>query len=611
MEFDIFVLPFTIGLIVLLIILCVKYISWLLQLNEDQKKAVRTNLFTFRTLKGIREIISESLLHRNIFRKNRLLGYMHMSLAFGWFLLIVAGHFESYSFFHTILEAPYVPIFLRFFQMDSIPDPTSNFYWFIMDFLLLFVLSGVALAWFKRFNNRRFGMKRTTSHLIGDRIALSVLWLIFPLRLAAESITSAIYGGGSFLTAGIGSLLENNIASDFLFHTAWWAYSFSLGLFFVSLPFSRYMHIPTEAVLIMLRNWGAVSSICKMDGIKRFEINSCSSCGICLDTCQLMEQGISNIQSPYIFRNFRQNSTTDKLVQNCLMCGRCETDCVVGIRTTNNRLAIRDNKDILVNHEYLNRIEVHFPDKPDVLYFAGCMSHLTPGIKKSMISVFKAAGINFAIADEDQSICCGRPMMLTGLRVQANVMIQKNTGIFNNSGASMLVTSCPICYKVFKEDYNLHIEILHHTQLIDRLMAEGKLVCSKTEKRVVYHDPCELGRSSGIYREPRNILNTIANLSESSYRAENALCCGGSIGNSILTSGEKRNIARLALAKIVPDAQETLITACPLCKKTFSSAQSGIQILDIAELVDKCLTSKPKVDKQHIYETVDSENITM
>jgi hypothetical protein len=93
MPFNFFVLPFTFGLAVLLGILSWKFIHWIIMLQPSQLKTIRKNILTIRTLKGFREIILESLLHRRIFRKNRLLGYMHMSLAFGWFLLIVVGNF--------------------------------------------------------------------------------------------------------------------------------------------------------------------------------------------------------------------------------------------------------------------------------------------------------------------------------------------------------------------------------------------------------------------------------------------------------------------------------------------------------------------------------------
>ena len=153
-------------------------------------------------------MVRESLLHRRIFKVNPLLGYMHMSLAFGWFLLIVVGWIETVAY----LGFRYVPlhghVFFKYFATELPHKPVFDF---LMDLLLLFVLSGVTLAFGKRIYSQAMGMHRTTRHVLGDRIALSVLWLIFPARLLAESITCALHGGGGFLTGTIGEWMAHHV----------------------------------------------------------------------------------------------------------------------------------------------------------------------------------------------------------------------------------------------------------------------------------------------------------------------------------------------------------------------------------------------------------------
>ena len=154
------------------------------------------------------------------------------------------------------MNPPYVPIFFRFFHttVHAFPLPQFLFCFNGSDFLL--VLAGVVLAWGKRIRSRAYGMKRTTKLSLGDRFAMVSLWFIFPLRLLAESFTHAVYGGGDFLTGTVGNFLGSFLPASALFYPAWWAYSLSLGIFFVALPFSRYMHIPTEVVLIFSRHFG-------------------------------------------------------------------------------------------------------------------------------------------------------------------------------------------------------------------------------------------------------------------------------------------------------------------------------------------------------------------
>ena len=181
-----FCIPFMIGAAVMFIVLLWKWGLWLYRLPLADKKRILFGLPTRRTFSAIGEVVGESLLHRRIFRVNPLLGYMHMSLAFGWFLLIAVGWIETVAY----LGFRYVPlqghVFFKYFSTGLQHKPVFDF---LMDLLLLFVLSGVALAWGKRFFSKRMGMRRTTKHVPGDRIALSALWFVFPARLIAESTT--------------------------------------------------------------------------------------------------------------------------------------------------------------------------------------------------------------------------------------------------------------------------------------------------------------------------------------------------------------------------------------------------------------------------------------
>ncbi len=186
--------------------------------------------------------------------------------------------------------------------------------------------------------------------------------------------------------------------------------------------------------------------------------------------------------------------------------------------------------------------------------------------------------------DKDGSICCGRPLLLTGQMESAKALIDRNTSAIKSSGAKTLVTSCPICYKAFNEEYNLDIEILHHSEYILRLIEDKKIYVKKSFQTVVYHDPCELGRNSGIYIQPREVINHVAEILSTKYEYEKGLCCGGSLGNIILTNNQKKQIASEALAKLNLSNADALITGCPLCKKTFA-AISEKPIIDIAQLV--------------------------
>ena len=580
-NFHPFILPFCFGVIFLFTAIIYKYIKWTKKLDRKQRFFLRKNILTLKTLSAIWETIREGLLHRNIFKKNLILGYMHTSLAFGWFLLIVVGKIESSIYAGTFWEQPWLAIFFRYFENTENNYWGENFFTQAMDFLLLIVLIGVALAVTKRFISKFMGMKKTTKHNIYDKIALTSLWWIFPFRFLAESTTAAISGNGGFLTGSFGNIIG---ACPSLELPLWWAYSTVLSIFFISLPYSRYMHIPTEIVLIFLRKWGAKAGE-QYSGLTDIQLNSCSRCGICIDVCQLnFAANINNVQSVYFIRDTRYKKLTDEVANNCLLCGRCVEACPVGLELTAIRQQLRNKTEIPGKHYYNYSQSEECSTKANVIYFAGCMTHLTPTIIIAMKKIFNQAGEKYWFMDEDKGLCCGRPMRQQGFVQQSKDLIHKNIQLIASAQAKMLVTSCPICYKSFKDEYVLDIPVLHHTQYIEMLINEGKIKPNKTQLNIVYHDPCELGRGCGVYETPRKILNQIGNLSNTQYDKENSLCCGGSLSNTLIELDTQMQIRDNTLDILMKSNPDVITTACPLCKKAFVHGKK-VRVMDIAELV--------------------------
>ncbi len=587
---------------------------WFRELSRPDKLRLQRGFFGRAFGSSLKEIFLESLIHRKILKTNFKLGYMHMSLAFGWFLLIVFGTFEADFFGEKHLNAPYKAIFFKFFNPEHGSSGFEAAYAFWMDFLLAFILSGLLLAMIKRFSSKVVGMKKTTKLRLLDKVALASLWLIFPSRLLAESFTSGAYGTGSFLTGSLGSLFASFLPAKEFAYPFWWLYSLSLGVFFILLPITRYMHIPTELFLIFARNSG-IRTGDQSGAFKEMQTYSCSSCGICIDACQLnFSAGITNIQGVYLLKGLRNHENVYDIAYNCLMCGRCDQKCPVGIELTPIRMISRragvtepENNSIFKKYfpdiQHIEPIKTNGvpsyswlpkekPAKAELLYFAGCMSHLTPSIKNSMVKILEASGIKYNFIDGDGGACCGRPLMLAGQDKEARELINFNSELIWKSGAKTLVTSCPICYKVFRESYYLNIEILHHSQFIKMLIKEGKLKLSFLRKTVNYHTPCDLGRGSGIYDEPKEVLSHVAQLQKTNYEDENSLCCGGSLGNIKINHQSRDIIARDAAAKLTKNNPDILATSCPLCKKTFA-AVTDTRVADIAEIVAEAIVVPP------------------
>lgn len=620
MNFDPFIIPFNIGLYFIIIYAVVRSVIWFRELSRSDKLRLQRGFFGRAFGQSLKEIFLESLIHRKILRSNPRLGYMHMSLAFGWFLLILFGTIEADIFGEKHLNPPYKAIFFKFFNPDHGKTFFEASYTFLMDLILAFILSGLILAIIKRFTSKVVGMKKTTRLKPLDKIALTSLWLIFPSRLIAESLTSGAYGTGSFLTGNLGAALASFLPANEVAYPFWWLYSLSLGTFFVLLPLTRYLHIPTELFLIFMRNSG-IRTGDRPGTYSEVEVHSCSSCGMCIDVCQLgFSAGINTIQATYLMKGIRNSEELYDVAHNCLMCGRCDHICPVGIEISPIRMIVRrteENEHVYENRwngYFRNRLNVASPkqqngtsygflpkpkqEKADVLYFAGCMTHLTPSIKKAMVRILDASGLNWSFMDDQGGACCGRPLMLEGNDREARELINYNSQLIWNSGAHTLVTSCPICFKVFRESYYLDVEVLHHSQFIKNLIDEGLIDLNFLQKRVTYHTPCELGRRSGIYDEPKEVIRHVATLEATGYDDENSLCCGGSLGNIMLSREKKQRIAEDVTARLTACSPDSLITSCPLCKKTLAQA-TGTKVMDIAELVVEAIASAHEPKKSH------------
>jgi Fe-S oxidoreductase len=213
------------------------------------------------------------------------------------------------------------------------------------------------------------------------------------------------------------------------------------------------------------------------------------------------------------------------------------------------------------------------------------MTLLTPRTLRAMERIFAAAGEQVWWADRDGGVCCGRPLKLSGETDSARKMADYNTALFRRHGITTLVTSCPICLKVFREEYRLEgIEVLHHSQYILRLLREGRLAVEGSGERYTYHDPCELGRGSGIYDEPRAVVAALGELLEPEQTREHALCCGSSVANTAISDAQQLELARSVTACLEATGATAIVTACPLCKKALGRGAS-LPVADLSEVV--------------------------
>ena len=239
---------------------------------------------------------------------------------------------------------------------------------------------------------------------------------------------------------------------------------------------------------------------------------------------------------------------------------------------------------------------------PDILFWVGCAGSFDERAKRvtqSFARILQRAGINFAVLGTEES-CTGDPAKRAGNEFLFQMQAMMNIELLNNYKVTKIVTTCPHCFNTLKNEYPAlggNYEVVHHTQLIEQLIQEGKLSIEGGEfkgQRIVFHDPCYLGRANAIYEAPRAVLQQLdADLVEMKRCKSNGLCCGAG-GAQMFKESEKGdkeiNVERTEEAL---STNPTIIaTACPFCNTMLTDGlkkqeNTTIKVMDVAELMDR------------------------
>jgi len=246
--------------------------------------------------------------------------------------------------------------------------------------------------------------------------------------------------------------------------------------------------------------------------------------------------------------------------------------------------------------------DVKLSDKPEVLFFAGCTSsyRLQP-LAQASVRILAKADVPFTILGSDEW-CCGSPLLRTGQTdVVKKELAKHNVDVIMKKGAGTVVTACAGCYNTLRGDYpkivgKLPFKLYHITEYMDKLLKEKKLVFTKEiKKKVVYHDPCHLGRHAGVYDAPRNVLKAIPGLTllEMERNRNKSRCCGGGGGFRIGYTDISEDIAVERVKEAKATGAELIVTPCPFCVVNLNAGakKAGIDIktVDLGQLVMQAL----------------------
>ena len=243
---------------------------------------------------------------------------------------------------------------------------------------------------------------------------------------------------------------------------------------------------------------------------------------------------------------------------------------------------------------------------PDILFWVGCSGSFdqrAQKITRAFVTILNKVGVSYAILGKEE-MCTGDPARRSGNEFMFQMMAYQNIQVLNGYGIKKIVTACPHCFNIFKNEYpelGGTYDVVHHAVFLQQLINEGKIVMPEggvfKGRKITYHDSCYLGRANGIYEAPRKVLEALdAELVEMKRCKSNGLCCGA--GGAQMWKEEENGDKRINIERAdeaLGTGAPVIASACPYCNTMLTDGvknrekENEVQVLDIAELVAQAM----------------------
>ncbi len=361
---------------------------------------------------------------------------------------------------------------------------------------------------------------------------------------------------------------------------------------------------------------------------EKYDLLGCIQCGRCTGGCPVTVRANLNVRQ--FVNDAYDEEKLEELARladiwDCTACHTCAVRCPKGLKPLEVLIGLRSiiveggkveptvrdalqsvllegnpwEKSRAARSDWMEGLDVKIADSEvpvENLFFVCCTIAYDPRVRmvaQNMVKILNKAGIDYAFLPEDES-CCGSEVFTLGEEGLFEMQVEDNTEYLNEFDAKRIITLSPHCFTTFKKQYpDLKAPVIHYTQFLAELLKEEKISWKgEMPKKIVYHDPCYLGKQGDVYDEPRELLKSIpgAELVEFERCRERSLCCEGGGGKMWVESESKKE--RLADTRI-KDAKaldaDIVAVACPFCVLTLEDAMKGLgyeEEMRVAEIME-------------------------
>jgi Fe-S oxidoreductase/nitrate reductase gamma subunit len=598
-------------------------------------------------LPRLRSFLAQAFLQRRILRKPYP-GLMHLFVFWGCLIL----------FLGTLLLAIQYDLLGPIFGLSFLRGYFYMIYSFSLDLFGLFALIGTGMALVRRYF---FQKNPETKHWSDSFALWSLFFILvtgFVIEWIRIGVAEVAAERSYPLVSQIASLFQgvpNPEMLKGLHRILWWIHLILALILIAMIPFTKLFHMVSTSLLMLSRApefKGALTPVfleplqIKRDRLTHLYrhqligLDACTQCQRCEETCPITvtKEGFSPMKVMEELRGGLRGSKNDLnlledteslgRVWECLTCRSCEEQCPISLEIVEKVVEVRRHrvmavarfpteiKSVFRNLETFEdpwamgksfredwiqgeKTKKRLRSGNGFLVWIGCQSAFherSKRIASSFTKLLDALDIDYFLLGKEE-ICCGDLARRTGNEYLSRNLILKNIEIFKKYGVQKIVTLCPHCFHVIKEEYphwGGRFEVMHHSEFIAGLMEEGRLsVRDRLDRLVTCHDSCYLGRYHGQFDSPRFTLKQIlkGELIEMEKNRGDSLCCGAGGGNFWLrgNSGEKINEGRL---KEIRDKKvQVICTSCPYCLVMFeeairNTATTDLAVMDLVELIN-------------------------